>query len=77
MGNRSSIRGRLALGSLAFSSKLADATGAPFSGITGAHTQGGITALATFLGILMNEAPSTTASANMGIPVMIAIAGST
>ncbi len=68
--------GGLTLGSLMFSTKLADAVGASLLSLTGAHTQWGITALAIFLGILMSEATSNTASANMVIPVMIAIAHS-
>jgi sodium-dependent dicarboxylate transporter 2/3/5 len=68
--------GGLTLGSLMFSTKLADAIGAALLGLTGAHTQWGICALAIFLGILMSEATSNTASANMVIPVMIAIADS-
>jgi sodium-dependent dicarboxylate transporter 2/3/5 len=68
--------GGLTLGSLMFSTGLADAIGASLLSLTGAHTQWGITALAIFLGILMSEATSNTASANMVIPVMIAIAGS-
>jgi sodium-dependent dicarboxylate transporter 2/3/5 len=68
--------GGLTLGSLMFSTKLADAVGSSLMTLTGAHTQWGITALAIFLGILMSETTSNTASANMVIPVMIAIAKS-
>jgi sodium-dependent dicarboxylate transporter 2/3/5 len=68
--------GGLTLGSLMFSTKLADAIGSSLLSLTGAHTQWGITALAIFLGILMSETTSNTASANMVIPVMIAIAKS-
>ncbi len=62
------------MGSLMFSTKLADAIGSTLLGITGASSQWGITFLAIFLGILMSETTSNTASANMVIPVMIAIA---
>ena len=68
--------GGLTLGSLMFSTKLADSIGASHLSLTGAHTQWGITALAIFLGILMSEATSNTASAIMVIPVMIATANS-
>ncbi len=67
--------GGLTLGSLMFSTKLADAIGATLMSITGASSQWGITFLAIFLGILMSETTSNTASANMVVPVMIAIAG--
>lgn len=68
--------GGLTLGSLMFSTKLADAIGSSLLSLTGAHSLWGITALAIFLGILMSETTSNTASANMVIPVMIAIANS-
>jgi sodium-dependent dicarboxylate transporter 2/3/5 len=68
--------GGLTLGSLMFSTKLADAIGASLLSLTGAHSLWGITALAIILGILMSETTSNTASANMVIPVMIAIADS-
>ena len=57
-----------------FSTKLADAIGSSLMGITGANSQWGITFLAIFLGVLMSETTSNTASADMVIPVMIAIA---
>ena len=68
--------GGLTLGSLMFSTKLADAIGASLLSLTGAKSLWGICALAIFLGILMSETTSNTASANMVIPVMIAIANS-
>jgi sodium-dependent dicarboxylate transporter 2/3/5 len=68
--------GGLTLGSLMFSTKLADAIGSSLLSLTGAHSLWGITALAIVLGILMSETTSNTASANMVIPVMIAIAKS-
>ena len=66
--------GGLTLGSLMFSTQLADAIGSTLLGVTGASSQWTITFLAIFLGILMSETTSNTASANMVIPVMIAIA---
>jgi sodium-dependent dicarboxylate transporter 2/3/5 len=68
--------GGLTLGSLMFSTGLAEEIGSAFMGLTGASSQWGITLLAIFLGVLMSEATSNTASANMVIPVMIAIAQS-
>jgi sodium-dependent dicarboxylate transporter 2/3/5 len=68
--------GGLTLGSLMFSTKLADAIGSSLLSLTGAYSLWGITALAIVLGILMSETTSNTASANMVIPVMIAIARS-
>ncbi len=68
--------GGLTLGGLMFSTGLADAIGSSLMGMTGASSQWGITLLAIFLGIVMSEATSNTASANMVIPVMMAIAGS-
>jgi sodium-dependent dicarboxylate transporter 2/3/5 len=66
--------GGLTLGGLIFSTQLAHAIGSALLGITGANSQWSITFLAIFLGILMSETTSNTASANMVIPVMIAIA---
>lgn len=68
--------GGLTLGSLMFSTGLADAIGSCLMGTTGASSQWGITLLAIVLGVLMSEATSNTASANMVVPVMIAIAQS-
>jgi sodium-dependent dicarboxylate transporter 2/3/5 len=68
--------GGLALGSLMFSTGLAEVLGSSLMGVTGASSQWGLTLLAIFLGILMSETTSNTASANMVIPVVIAIAGS-
>ena len=66
--------GGLTLGGLMFSTKLADAIGSSLMSITGASSQWGITFLAILLGVIMSETTSNTASANMVIPVMIAIA---
>ncbi len=66
--------GGLTLGSLMFSTGLADAIGSTLADVTGASSQWGITFLAILLGVIMSETTSNTASANMVIPVMIAIA---
>lgn len=66
--------GGLSLGKLMFSTGLSDAIGTGLTGIAGASTLWGITAAGTFLAIMISEATSNTASANMVIPVIIAIA---
>jgi sodium-dependent dicarboxylate transporter 2/3/5 len=65
--------GGLSLGSLMFSTKLASALGETLLGLTQANSLWGITALSTALGIILSETTSNTASANMVIPIMIAI----
>ncbi|GMR04279.1 MAG: DASS family sodium-coupled anion symporter [Thermodesulfobacteriota bacterium] len=66
--------GGLSLGSLMFSTGLADFMGKALTGATGASSLWGITAIGTALAIILSETTSNTASANMIIPVMIAIA---
>ena len=66
--------GGLSLGRLMFSTGLADTLGSSLTGLTGAEGVWGITALGTFFAIVLSETTSNTASANMVIPVMIAIA---
>ncbi|MFQ5442648.1 MAG: SLC13 family permease [Thermodesulfobacteriota bacterium] len=66
--------GGLSLGSLMFSTGLADSMGKALTGATGASSLWGITAIGTALAIILSETTSNTASANMIIPVMIAIA---
>ncbi|MEE8574311.1 MAG: DASS family sodium-coupled anion symporter [Thermodesulfobacteriota bacterium] len=66
--------GGLSLGKLMFSTGLADAFGTGLTGLTGASTLWGITAIGVIVAIVMSEATSNTASANMVIPVMIAVA---
>ena len=66
--------GGLSLGKLMFSTGLATSFGASLTGITGATSLWSITAVAVILGIILSETTSNTASANMVIPVMIAIA---
>lgn len=68
--------GGLTLGGLMFSTKLADSIGGYFMNLTGANSEWAIVALAIFLGIFISETTSNTASANMAIPVVIAIAKS-
>lgn len=68
--------GGLSLGTLMFQTKLAEAIGNGLLHLTHANSLSAITALAAFTAILVSEATSNTASANMVIPVMIAIAKS-
>jgi sodium-dependent dicarboxylate transporter 2/3/5 len=68
--------GGLTLGSLMFSTGLAEAIGNSMMGVFGSSSQWGITAIAIGLGIIMSETTSNTASANMVIPIMIAISKS-
>ncbi len=65
--------GGLTLGSLMFSTGLAEHLGKTLMRVLGTSSQWGITAIAIGLGVIMSEATSNTASANMVIPVMIAI----
>jgi len=66
--------GGLSLGKLMFSTGLAEVIGKSLTNITGAGSLWGITAIATFLAIVVSETTSNTASANMVIPIMIALA---
>ncbi len=66
--------GGLSLGSLMFKTGLASFLGDALTGLTGASSLFGITAIGTLLAIILSETTSNTASANMIIPVMIAIA---
>ena len=66
--------GGLSLGSLMFRTGLASFLGRTLTGLTGASTVLGITAVGTLLAIVLSETTSNTASANMIIPVVIAIA---
>ncbi|MEW6685973.1 MAG: DASS family sodium-coupled anion symporter [Candidatus Edwardsbacteria bacterium] len=68
--------GGLSLGSLMFSTKLAENLGQSIVHLSGATDLWTITAVSIFSGILISETTSNTASANMVIPVMIAIAKS-
>lgn len=66
--------GGLSLGKLMFSTGLADAMGKVLVNITGVSSLWGITAAGTLLAIIISETTSNTASANMVIPIMIALA---
>ncbi|VAV83770.1 Sodium-dependent anion transporter family [hydrothermal vent metagenome] len=66
--------GGLSLGALMFSTGLAEAFGLALTGLTGANSLWSITALAIIFGIVLSETTSNTASANMVIPVVIAVA---
>lgn len=66
--------GGLSLGKLMFSTGLADFIGKALIDITGASNLWSMTAAGTLLATTMSETTSNTASANMVIPVMIALA---
>ncbi len=66
--------GGITLGSLMFETKLAEVVGTNLLRITGATSMWGITFSAIFIAIFVSETSSNTASANMVIPVMIALA---
>ena len=66
--------GGIALGSLMFETKFAEIIGTSLLKITGATSVWGITFSAIFIAILVSETSSNTASANMVVPVMIALA---
>jgi sodium-dependent dicarboxylate transporter 2/3/5 len=70
--------GGLALGFQMFDSGLADAIGRAFISLGGASAPPAlITLLAVALSVFLTELTSNTASANMIIPIIIAIAGAT
>jgi sodium-dependent dicarboxylate transporter 2/3/5 len=66
--------GGLAIGTLAFSTGLADALGTLITAWLPSHGTFALTALFTAAAILLSEATSNTASANMIVPVAIAVA---
>ena len=66
--------GGLSLGDLMFKTGLADVLGRGLVTSLSLNTLWGLTAVATALGIVVSELTSNTASANMVIPVMIAMA---
>jgi sodium-dependent dicarboxylate transporter 2/3/5 len=68
--------GGLSLGKLMFSTGLAEAFGTGLTGFTGASTLWGVTAISIIVAIIMSETTSNTASANMVIPVVIAVSQS-
>lgn len=65
--------GGISLGTLMFSTGLADAFGTNLTSLTGATTLWTVTAVSIAMAILLSETTSNTASANMLIPVVIAI----
>jgi sodium-dependent dicarboxylate transporter 2/3/5 len=68
--------GGLAMGSLAFSTGLAEAMGRGITAWLPSHTTTALTVVFTGAAILLSEATSNTASANMIVPVAIAVAQS-
>ncbi len=68
--------GGLAMGSLAFSTGLAEALGRGITSWLPSHTTTALTVIFTGAAILLSEATSNTASANMIVPVAIAVAQS-
>jgi sodium-dependent dicarboxylate transporter 2/3/5 len=68
--------GGLCLGSLMFTTGVAEALAKGVVGATGASSLWGLTAAAIALGILLSESTSNTAAANMIVPVVIAVAQS-
>jgi sodium-dependent dicarboxylate transporter 2/3/5 len=66
--------GGITLGSLMFDTKLAEVIGTSLLKMSGATSVWGITFGAIFIAILVSETSSNTASANMVVPVMIALA---
>ena len=68
--------GGLAMGSLAFSTGLAEAMGRGITAWLPSHTTMALTVIFTGAAVLLSEATSNTASANMIVPVAIAVAES-
>lgn len=66
--------GGITLGTLMFQTKLAEVIGTGLLKMSGATSVWGITFGAIFIAILVSETSSNTASANMVVPVMIALA---
>jgi sodium-dependent dicarboxylate transporter 2/3/5 len=66
--------GGLALGTLAFSTGLAEAMGKGITSWLPAHTTFALTVLFTAAAIVLSETTSNTASANMIVPIAIAVA---
>ena len=65
--------GGLSLGTLMFKTGVAHAFGAQLTALTGADSVWAMTAVSIVIGILLSEITSNTASANMVIPVVIAL----
>jgi sodium-dependent dicarboxylate transporter 2/3/5 len=66
--------GGLSLGNLMFDTKLAEAVGTSLLKLSGATSVWGVTFASIFIAIIVSETSSNTASANMVVPVMIALA---
>jgi sodium-dependent dicarboxylate transporter 2/3/5 len=65
--------GGLSLGSLMFSTRLADHVGQALLRLSGAESLWGITFAAIFIAILASETTTNTAAANMVVPVIISL----
>ncbi len=68
--------GGIALGTLAFKTGLAAALGEGLTALLGVQSELGLVALATVIATILSETTSNTASANMVVPVVIALARS-
>jgi sodium-dependent dicarboxylate transporter 2/3/5 len=68
--------GGIALGTLAFRTGLATALGEGLTALLGVRTELGLVALAAVVAVVLSETTSNTASANMVVPVVIALARS-
>ena len=68
--------GGIALGTLAFKTGLASALGEGLTGLLGVRSELGLIALAAVIATALSETTSNTASANMVVPVVIALARS-
>lgn len=66
--------GGLSLGGLMFSTGVAEVMGKAITGLIGSNSLWGLTGVSIAMAIVMSEATSNTATANMIIPVVIAIA---
>ncbi|MEK6531209.1 MAG: DASS family sodium-coupled anion symporter [Deltaproteobacteria bacterium] len=66
--------GGLSLGKLMFSTGLAKEFGGAITGVSGATSLWGVTAVGTVFAIIISETTSNTTSASMVIPIMVAIA---
>jgi sodium-dependent dicarboxylate transporter 2/3/5 len=65
--------GGLAMGELAFTTGLAESMGRGITSVLPVHSEAALTILFTGVAILMSEAASNTASANMIVPIAIAV----
>ena len=66
--------GGIALGTLAFKTGLAAALGEGLTTLLGVRSELGLVVLATLISTILSETTSNTASANMVVPVVIALA---